>query len=484
MNQDQRPAYEGDLRRRQRGFEYQSAFMNQDYVQMQHLNRINQPRLNQIQPGPNQPQPILGPNQAQIWSNPPQARPSQFEPRSSQPQLRPSQLQPSLNYAPVGSTYPSPQVELSESPEPMGQGAVVLVDQQNSEWKKSVEVRGSLSFNFNKRAWAPCLKTSPNGLVDPPGNFPEFEFLREDKFRHFMNSSGKLINEREGISQSGFWVEGGFFIATLHFGSWARNGELPTQDILESYREKREFGFGVSAINHNIAGHREDDNFVEVYLWKWNLPNDMAVFRPVFQFNEQTSPRMIPLRCLVESELLFQYLDRVVGVKMFAVGYNNPPDKSLADQIRSYMADTPATHGAPPDYDAILWPFFKSVAIGSLRDIDIAQSELLVDCSLWKGFFGGLVAVRYPETDGSPLVIGHMIHANNDEKFNRAKLLPSGLCDYLKSACNSPVTLKNDTGEMGFRYIKFEHIHTPVPPLHSMRRQNKLSRAYEQSYIW
>ncbi|KAK6534572.1 hypothetical protein TWF281_005885 [Arthrobotrys megalospora] len=325
--------------------------------------------------------------------------------------------------------------------------------------------RGSLSFDFSKGVWTPCMKTSPKGLVTPPSAFPEFEYLRGDIFRHFIDCTGKLTNEREGISQSGFWVEGGYFVTSLHFGPWICHGERPTQDMLETYRKSQDYGFNVSRINHNITGRREDDEYVDVVLWTWNLDNDLALFYPTVR-NGQSPPSMIPSRCLVEADDLFHYFDRVNGTSMYAVGYNNSPDRDLGDYLRKYITDSPAANGAVPDYDTLLWPHFKSVAVGTIHDLDFLHSELLLNCSAWKGFFGGLIAIRYPQPDGAPLVIGQVVGARGDERFNRGRLLPTGFRDFFKNNNFH----KERPGEMGLGRINLSGAHIPQGIVRPPRR--------------
>ncbi|KAF3161864.1 hypothetical protein EYR41_000509 [Orbilia oligospora] len=325
------------------------------------------------------------------------------------------------------------------------------------------EPRCALSFNVHKRSWNPCLRTSAKeALVDLPQGYPEFEWLRDDNARHLMMSTGKLFNTQEFITQSGFWVEGGYFITTLHFGSWMKSGEQPIQQTLELYRGRRDYGFAVSTMYCNTTGIYEDDNFVRVYLMKWNLENDLAVFAPIVKNRDQTAPSMIPTGCIVESDALFQYFDRLNGVDMFAVGYNNLPDLDIASYLSEFAAEVPSINGTAIDYSSMIRPNFKSVAVGSIRDIDPVRSELMVDCTAWKGFFGGLIAIRYQHSQSNiqPLVIGHIVSARGNERFNRARFIPAGLREYLKQV--NPFQIGHEPGELGFPRVSIATIPLPM----------------------
>ncbi|RVD88249.1 uncharacterized protein DFL_002440 [Arthrobotrys flagrans] len=215
---------------------------------------------------------------------------------------------------------------------------------------------------------------------------------------------------------------------------------------------------------------------------KWNQANDLAVFAPALKFDKQTPPLMIPSGCIVESDALFQYFDRLRGVQMFAIGYNNPPDTDLGEYLRKYMADIPATNGVPVEYDSLLWPHFKSVAIGSIRDIDPVRTELMVDCSVWKGFFGGLIAIKYlhVQPGEQSIIIGHIVSAKSDERFNRARLIPAGLRDYLRSV--SLHLIAHEPGEMGFPRVTLANIQLPTEPMHQFNRSMRQYRTPNASW--
>ncbi|KAF3248725.1 hypothetical protein TWF192_006124 [Orbilia oligospora] len=387
----------------------------------------------------------VDPNQRQSWAE------GVHRPQSSTPYFNPT-------YGLDSMDIPAQLHEYSES-----MGRV-----EPTPRARDREPRCALSFNVHKRSWNPCLRTSAKeALVDLPQGYPEFEWLRDDNARRLMMSTGKLFNMQEFITQSGFWVEGGYFITTLHFGSWIKSGEQPTQQMLEQYRGRKGYvGFAVSTMYCNTASIYEDDNFVEVYLMKWNLENDLAVFAPIVKDRDQTAPSMIPTGCIVESDALFQYFDRLNGIDMFAVGYNNFPDLDISSYLSEFAAEVPSIHGTAIDYNSMIRPNFKSVAVGSIRDIDPVRSELMVDCTAWKGFFGGLIAIRYQHSQSNiqPLVIGHIVSARGNERFNRARLIPAGLREYLKQV--KPFQIEYEPGELGFPRVSIATIPLPMEMAH------------------
>ncbi|KAK6521423.1 hypothetical protein TWF506_001641 [Arthrobotrys conoides] len=368
-----------------------------------------------------------------------------------------------LNTTSVLPTHENSTYGYAESPESSGSMGRV-----EPKVAITAEPRGALSLDIPKGSWTPCLKTSPNCYVNIPLGYSEFGWLRTENSKHFMRATGKLVNEREGISQSGFWIDGALFITTLHFGPWIKRSEQPTQRMLELYCGNEEYGFCVSTINHNMTGRHEDDTSIDVYLWKWNLVNDLAIFAPTCKAKEKSSPPpMIPFGHMVESDALFQYFDHLNGAKMLAIGYNNPQDNDLTDYVKKYTAWFPAIHGIQTDYFSLLWPHFKSVSIGSIRDIDPVHSELMVDCTVWKGFFGGPLAIEYehPRFNRHPLVIGQIVSTRGHEASNRARFIPAGLRSYLTKTQPHPTS--KGPGELGFPRISLASIQPPMEPIHS-----------------
>ncbi|KAK6507089.1 hypothetical protein TWF481_005538 [Arthrobotrys musiformis] len=285
-----------------------------------------------------------------------------------------------------------------------------------------------------------CFRTLPNGCTYLPSLLhAKHTDLQSDLFRNLVLSSGRLVNVQENISQSGFWVEGDFFITTLQFGPWVNGKGQLSQEALGNDRGQMLNLFSVST-SHDATNVTNPDDCHAVYLWKWNLENDLAVFKPVSQ--NPNIEHTVPLSLLVESDSLTQYFGKIGGKDIFAVGYDDFLGSSSSTTNSAFEHHNSQITLSPSQNQPL--SNWRSLSIGSIRQINSTGSELILDCSTRKGFSGGPIATRY---EGSFMIIGHMCNTRSSAKDSYGKLLPSGLRQFLQSRESS---VYGANGELGF----------------------------------
>ncbi|KAF3922575.1 hypothetical protein ABW21_db0209860 [Orbilia brochopaga] len=240
------------------------------------------------------------------------------------------------------------------------------------------------------------------------------------------------MNEVSKNAESGFWVEPGIFVTALHFAEWA--GMLPTADEISKFINDPHTKITISGADINERGSRDDEDSVPIFLENYILRSDIALWLPV-------SPSIAPTNCLrldllLEAHEVGTVASELIGARVFAVGYNGPPDRELWDWIRRYQLRVSETANPrlirEPEMSSWLHPYRKTLTHGSIAEIDLDRGEVKIDASMYKGFSGAFVGVQNPRDPGQPVLIAIVYGGDRDGLYNKANLFPSGFKEQIR----------------------------------------------------
>ncbi|EPS37690.1 hypothetical protein H072_8545 [Dactylellina haptotyla CBS 200.50] len=256
--------------------------------------------------------------------------------------------------------------------------------------------------------WNPSYPVSSRGTVKASGKNAGIHsaaaatVLRGEEITTVLKSTGRLFNPINGLAVSGFWLEGGFFITTLHFARWNQS-ERPTDSELQPYLNGTREILACSESFVDIGCSDMLPEVVELRLVGYIIESDLAVFRATNCFYQPLS--WISYDCIIESDLLEQLPVKLSNTYSFSVGYNSSDFSELDEYIRKYQQETESTLTGVLDYQSLFHPNHKTVSCGSILEHN-DKARILIKGPSWKGYSGGPIVVRVPGKSPRIVVVG------------------------------------------------------------------------------
>ncbi|KAF3918773.1 hypothetical protein ABW21_db0208963 [Orbilia brochopaga] len=193
--------------------------------------------------------------------------------------------------------------------------------------------------------WSRCYPVSGSGNVNILTEKARVHeaaaaaLLQTEPVSRVLRATGRLFDHTTGCSESGFWVEGGFFITTLHIARWD-SADCPTHQELILFRDRAK---SLQVSCEMFVGCSEDEpDAVPVYLLDWILQSDLAVFRAIDTTYQPAS--CINYRQIIETQML-EIFD-TIGMDLsshlvFATGYNARDSSGRGEYMKAYRDKFP-----------------------------------------------------------------------------------------------------------------------------------------------
>ncbi|EGX45067.1 hypothetical protein AOL_s00173g168 [Orbilia oligospora ATCC 24927] len=254
--------------------------------------------------------------------------------------------------------------------------------------------------------WSGCHVVSSRGNTAIPSDNPAAKLMRGKSVVSSLCAVGRIFDPVTGCSESGFWIQSGFFVTAFHFAKWNTENKPTTEEINNFRLEARELFVSCET----IAGIPKDPDNVPVRFEDGIIESDCAVFRPSDPNYRPNS--WIPHNRLLDPEMVEALSLDLSKYFIFAAGYNCGNYEGLDEYMEAYKRGFPnrfegagGTLQVEPDYEQLLHPDRKTVSCGSIKKYD-ASPQILVDCSFWKGYSGGPIFCIFNEERSVPFVIG------------------------------------------------------------------------------
>ncbi|KAK6521855.1 hypothetical protein TWF506_002058 [Arthrobotrys conoides] len=290
---------------------------------------------------------------------------------------------------------------------------------------------GGLCLNKNG-GWSECHVVSSHGDTAIPSDNPAAELMQGESVVSSLCAVGRIFDPATGCSESGYWVQPGFFVTAFHFAKWNTNNRPTIEELYSLRNEGREFLVSCET----ITGIARDPSNVSVRFEDGIIESDCALFRPS---DPTYQPRSwITMNQLLDPEMVEGLSLDLSKYCVFAVGYNGADYEGLDGYMEAYRKRFPnrfegagGTLTVEPDYAELFHPNRKTISYGSIKKYD-ASPQILVDCTCWKGYSGGPIFCILNEEKALPFVIGTIIGGLYDGFCNEGIQLPRRFADYLR----------------------------------------------------
>ncbi|KAF3909112.1 hypothetical protein ABW21_db0205871 [Orbilia brochopaga] len=289
-------------------------------------------------------------------------------------------------------------------------GGAETDEQSGQEPPRTAAQHGALWFDPSVANWKECLPITGADFVGPD-DYPDLAFLEQAPFQVALEAAGKLMNESAGHSESGFWVQPGVFVTALHFSRW--QNPQPSDSEIQQFVNDPLSRTTVSIADVNENGSRDDKRSIPVALREYSIPHDLGVFVP--EDLSRMPKASIALEAILEAHEVQGMLTELQGARVFAVGYNGPPDQELSQWIRQYEQQLPANAHRVE----LLHPYRKTITHGTICGLSFDEGKISVDCTLYKGYSGALIGVRDPRALERLLIIGNGTHMGSDSSASK-----------------------------------------------------------------
>ncbi|KAK6336286.1 hypothetical protein TWF696_001848 [Orbilia brochopaga] len=210
-------------------------------------------------------------------------------------------------------------------------------EQSDQESQRIAAQHGALCFDPSVANWKECLPITGADFV-VPYEYPDLDFLEQAPFQVAFEAAGKLINESTGHSESGFWMQPGVFVTTLQFSRW--QNPQPSNSEIQQFVNDPLSRTTVSIADVNENGSRDDKCSIPVALQEYSIPHDLGFFIP--KDSARIPETSVALEAIFEAHEVQGMLTELQGARVFAVGYNGPPDQELCQWIHQYEQQLPA----------------------------------------------------------------------------------------------------------------------------------------------
>ncbi|KAK6334749.1 hypothetical protein TWF718_010197 [Orbilia javanica] len=287
--------------------------------------------------------------------------------------------------------------------------------------------------------WSRCNAVSGRGAVNLVDGDPAIDIFQDASIAPALVATGRLFDPQTGCAESGFWLEGGFFITALHFAPWTQPNKPTAEELGPFLRRERELYVSTELY---VCCDESDAERVRVYLMRYSTESDHAIFRA---FDASYQPHsFIRYDMVLENDTLSNEID-MSSYFVFAAGFNSDDTSSLSSYVEAYRAQFPGyfnDHGgtlsSEPNYDDLLLPHRKTVSFVS----GIKHSgglELLVSCSCWKGYSGAPIFGYDVASGRGPFVFGTIVGGRHDGFYNEGTMFPNNFVHWLREIHGGPL---------------------------------------------